>query len=110
MPAFINFPFISKLQIVGISLFPFIIICKPELKNHKTFINHESIHLRQQLELLILPFYIWYILEYLILRLKYNHKTAYLNIVFEKEAYQKEKDLDYLKKRKFWNFTNFYGK
>jgi hypothetical protein len=30
----------------------------------KVFVNHEKIHLRQQLELLVLPFYVWYIIEF----------------------------------------------
>jgi hypothetical protein len=90
-------------------MFPFIIVARKELRNDTVFMNHERIHLRQQLELLIIPFYIWYLLEYLILRFKYNHQQAYRNIVFEKEAYQKESDLDYLKQRKLWNFTSFYG-
>ena len=90
-------------------MFPFLIIAHHKWKDHKIFINHEHIHLRQQLELLIILFYLWYFIEYVILRLKYDHKTAYRNIVFEKEAYQKEADMNYLKNRKFWNFMRFYG-
>jgi hypothetical protein len=90
-------------------MFPFIIVARKELRNDTVFMNHELIHLRQQLELLIIPFYVWYLLEYLILRFKHNHKTAYRNIVFEKEAYQKESDLNYLKTRRFWNFLQYYG-
>ncbi len=72
--------------------------------------NHERIHARQQLEMLVIPFLIWYVLEYLILRLKYNHDDSYRNIVFEREAYLNESDLDYLKKRKRFSFLKFYGK
>ena len=32
---------------------------------------------------------------------------AYKTISFEREAYAKEKDLNYLKSRPFWNFINF---
>lgn len=67
-------------------------------------INHEKIHLRQQLELLILPFYILYLISYLINFIKYKkHHLAYRNIIFEKEAYDYESDLSYLKK------GNWYG-
>ena len=43
--------------------------------------NHESIHWPQQLQLLIIFFYIWYLIEWLI-RLPINGKGAYRNIVF----------------------------
>ncbi|AIL44521.1 hypothetical protein BD94_0746 [Elizabethkingia anophelis NUHP1] len=40
-------------------------------------------------------------------KLKNAHK-AYLAISFEREAYAKEDDFDYLKKRKFWNFIKYW--
>ena|SRR5690554_1502735 len=92
----------------GITLFPFIFIKNKIDQEHLSFINHEKIHLRQQIELLILPFYIWYGIEYLIRRIQYkNKKTAYHNISFEREAYQNEENLDYLKKRNFWRFLKY---
>jgi hypothetical protein len=100
---------IARLRILGIAMFPFVIVARKELRNDIVFINHELIHLRHQLELLIVPFYAWYLIEYVILRFKHNHKTAYSNIVFEKEAYQNESDLTYLKTRRFWNFLQYYG-
>ena len=76
----------------------------------RVLINHEKIHLRQQLELLIIPFYFLYGINYLLNLLKYkNHYQAYLNIVFEKEAYKFEKDPNYLSKRKWYNWINFYS-
>lgn len=67
--------------------------------------NHERIHIRQQLETLIIPFYIWYGLEFLYhyARLK-NKDKAYRQISFEREAFKHESDLNYLKKRTFWGF------
>ena len=71
-------------------------------------INHEKIHLRQQLELLIFPFFIWYGIEYVINLMHYKDSNlAYLNISFEREAYLYENDFTYLNKRSFWAFTNF---
>jgi len=99
---------LARIHIAGITLFPCIFLARARFKRDQTLINHESIHLRQQLELLILPFYIWYLLEYLILRMSMNHKKAYRNIIFEREAYTAEADLDYLKKRKLWQFLKFY--
>ncbi len=89
----------------GLSLFPFIIVRKAIDKKNIVLINHEKIHIRQQLELLILPFYIWYLGHFLLNLFKYKNKyQAYRFIIFEKEAYQNDQNLDYLKTRKFWGF------
>lgn len=95
-------------RIAGITLWPFIFIKNKELKRNSELLNHERIHLRQQLELFILPFYLWYITEYVLRCIKYrNLKKAYVNICFEREAYANEEDELYLKKRKFWNFLKY---
>lgn len=62
-------------------------------------INHESIHTAQMKELLYIFFYIIYGLEWFV-RLFINGGNAYRNISFEKEAYDHEKDFDYLNNRK----------
>jgi len=99
---------LKKLHVNGMTLFPFILINNKTLLNDKIFINHEHIHLRQQLELAIFPFYLLYLLNYLINRLKYrNHYIAYRNICFEREAYHNEKDLLYLKKRKLFSWYKY---
>lgn len=68
-------------------------------------INHELIHTAQQRELLYIPFYIWYVIEWLILTVKYRDwLKAYFNIRFEKEAYAHDNDLDYLKRRKHYHY------
>lgn len=93
----------------GITLFPFIFLLRKEDKRNTVFINHEKIHIRQQLELLILPFFVWYGIEFLVRLVQYkNWSRAYRNISFEREAYAKEKDLDYLKKRPFWYFLKYF--
>ena len=90
------------INIRAITLFPFIII-KDE--GDEVILNHESIHIQQQLELLIVGFYIWYLLDYLYLLIKYRDGwNAYYGNIFEKEAYGNQGDPDYLSKRKFWNF------
>lgn len=71
-------------------------------------INHERIHTAQMKELLFIPFYIFYILEWLIRLLQYrNSFTAYRNISFEREAYDKESNPDYLSKRKPYSFLRY---
>lgn len=93
---------------VGVTLWPFIVMKHKDLKKDTTFINHERIHLRQQLELLILPFFMWYFIEYLIRLVQYRDRyQAYRHISFEREAYSKEDDLGYLKKRKLYSFLKY---
>ena len=92
----------------GLTAYPFVFLKYHADKENPVFINHERIHLRQQLELLILPFFIWYSLEYLFRLLKYNNKNhAYRNISFEREAYRNESNLDYLKNRRFFGFWKY---
>nr|WP_254712925.1 hypothetical protein [Polaribacter sp. NJDZ03] len=93
---------------VGITLFPFIFLKKKDLKDDQVLVNHEKIHLKQQAELLLIFFYIFYSLEWVfkILRHK-NSYLAYKNISFEREAYQNENNFNYIKKRKFWAFIKY---
>ena len=92
----------------GISLWPFVILQDKQLKKDQFFLNHEKIHLRQQLELLVLFFYVWYAIEFFVRYIDCRDgMLAYRNISFEREAYRRENDLKYLKKRKFWAFRKF---
>lgn len=106
---FISGKYILAKGFRGLALFPFIFIKRDSLRNNKVFVNHERIHLQQQKELLILLFFIWYLLEFMIRLLHYkNSREAYLNISFEREAYQNEKNLNYLdQQRKIWAFTKY---
>lgn len=89
----------------AITLYPFIFVRNASDKYDKVLINHEHIHLRQQKELLVLPFYIWYFLDFLFKYLRYrNWNKAYRNIIFEREAYNNQSNLDYLKVRGVWWF------
>ncbi len=93
-------------NIEGIALWPFVFV-KSNNPSERILL-HEKIHLRQQLEMLILPFYIWYAIEWGIKCLKYKHpERAYYNLGFEREAYRNEDRKDYLQTRKFWNFTAY---
>jgi hypothetical protein len=77
-------------------------------KENEVFVNHERIHLRQQLELLLVPFFVLYFLEFLARFIQYKKwNLAYRNISFEREAYTNEKDLGYLKRRSFWSFLKY---
>ncbi|MGV3508032.1 MAG: hypothetical protein ACO1N7_01990 [Sphingobacteriaceae bacterium] len=100
--------YIPFLPMAGMAVFPFILIKKLSFMKHKTLINHEKIHLAQQLELLFIGFYLLYLVNYLYNLVKYlNHHKAYFNIVFEKEAYAMESSITYLKKRTLWQWTQY---
>ena len=107
-----------------INLFGILFTKKNNKLSDKT-INHESIHTEQIKEMMVVTliillltsfifnfslwylllaipsFYIWYGIEYLIVR--FFHKKqhdAYHDVSFEEEAYANEYNLDYLKNRK----------
>lgn len=92
----------------GMTVFPFVILRYRKDAALSVLINHERIHIRQQLELLVLPFFVWYVLEYLLRLLQYrDRQLAYRNISFEREAYQNESTPDYISERKLWEFTDY---
>jgi hypothetical protein len=92
----------------GITLYPFVFTTDESYIGNERFCNHERIHLAQQRELLILPFYIWYLIDFLIKYFKYKDKLkAYKNIIFEREAYSNDGDYSYLKQRKWYSFLRY---
>lgn len=92
----------------GLTIFPFVFLRNQCDVSNPILINHEKIHVRQQKELLILPFFIWYIFEYFIwLMILKDRKLAYKNISFEKEAYDNENNPNYLAERKFFIFLKY---
>lgn len=85
---------------IAINLFGIIVTCE-DLS--KVELNHELIHTAQARELLYIPFYLWYIIEWFYLYFKYRDwMQAYYNIRFEKEAYAHQEDLEYLNRRKHY--------
>ena len=95
-------------------------------------INHESIHTEQFKELaivgvlvcliinIIMPiplytylfgislFYIWYGIEYVVIRLFHNKQSfAYHDVSFEEEAHNHDEDLNYLNNRKHFSWFKF---
>lgn len=92
----------------GIAIFPFVILRHKAQTTDAAYVNHEKIHLRQQLELGILPFFIWYGIEFLWRLVQYrNYDKAYRNISFEREAYANEANFDYLPSRAWWKFLQY---
>ena len=99
---------------LAINLFGFLFARK---KLTEVDINHEKIHTEQMKELLYVPFYILYILEYIIrwcipffkMSLPDSHKI-YRSISFEQEAYKYEMNLEYLKNRKRYSWIKYIKK
>lgn len=96
-------------RIAGITLAPFGVYLKEQYLTDQTTIRHESIHWKQQLEMLIVFFYVWYLVEWII-RMFTNFGRAYESISFEREAYANEYDLDYLKRRKHFAWVGYFRK
>lgn len=93
------------------ALFPFVLVKTEKLKHDEVLIRHETIHLRQAVELLVIPFYLLYLLNYIVNRVKYkSHHTAYMNIAFEREAYSNEQNTAYLKQRKLWAWMHCFSR
>lgn len=85
-----------------------VLFVKNSAKLSKVDINHEAIHSAQIKEMLYVFFYIWYIIEWLIRLIQFrNSYMAYRNTSFEREAYQNQEDLYYLKGRKFYGFLKY---
>ena len=59
--------------------------------------------------LMTLPiFFYWYGIEYLVRWIHYkNQNNAYRNIAFEREAYQNDNNILYLKTRKYFSWIKY---
>ncbi len=82
----------------ALTVWPFIFV-RTDTVPTRQLLTHEEIHARQQLEMLWLPFFVWYGAEWLV-RLCVDRRTAYRNIAFEQEAYRNDWNEDYLTERK----------
>lgn len=93
----------------GMVVFPFILLAERRYRHDPVLLNHERIHYRQAVELLVVGFYLLYLAEFLVRWVQYgNRRRAYYEISFEREAYRHEGDLHYLAKRKPWAFRAYW--
>lgn len=94
---------------LAMCIFPFIFVRKDARRLTVNDINHEKIHGRQQIELLWIVFFVWYMVEYIVRLIAYgfNQRKAYRNISFEQEAYSNESNLDYLRTRKHFAWLKY---
>lgn len=79
-------------------------------REYDRILMHELIHTAQMKEMLYIPFYVWYLLEWLVRLVIYrNAKKAYCNISFEREAYNKQANFGYIlhRERKRYAFLKY---
>jgi hypothetical protein len=93
----------------AITLSPFGIYVRKSYMGDFQMIRHEMIHWKQQLEMGIIFFYIWYFIEWLV-RLFVNWGNAYYSISFERESNSNEKNVNYLKTRKHFAWFQYLHK
>lgn len=89
----------------GINLFGVLFIRKGVVVSER-MIRHEAIHTEQMKDLLFVPFYLIYVIEWLVKLLFYASK-AYRNVSFEREAYANDNDVNYLSTRKRFSFLKY---
>ncbi len=92
-------------KFAAMTVAPFIFIA-PGIKITDRLLRHEQIHYKQQLEMGWLFFFIWYAIEWLI-RLFISSDTAYKDMSFEREAYDKQDELGYLYFRKKYSWIKY---
>lgn len=91
-------------QYDAINLFG-ILFCHHAVNITDSLLRHERIHTRQMLEMLVVFFYLWYVVEWLI-RLPMKGR-AYKNISFEREAYANMYNPDYLRQRRWYAWLDY---
>ncbi len=103
------------MKIVRTSILPFqgysainllgILFVHPGVYLSNELMNHERIHSAQQREMLFIFFYLFYVAEWLVRLLMRGN--AYRNISFEREAYENQRNLDYLKTRRHYAWRKY---
>ena len=85
-------------DLAGLTLWPCLFVDGKAMKNREV-LWHERIHLAQQAEAGVLPFYVFYATEMLARLLTGDGENSYVNLSFEREAYEHEDEGSYLKSR-----------
>tara|TARA_B100000161_G_scaffold174626_1_gene125349 strand:- start:794 stop:1198 length:405 start_codon:yes stop_codon:yes gene_type:complete len=99
--------YLAPIDIWAIAFGPFV-WCRGEMDAETK--NHETIHYHQQLELLFIGQWILYVFYWLKGLITYrNGEIAYLESPFEREAYANDQNLDYLKTRKPFAWSDYRG-
>lgn len=98
----------------AINLFGVLFVRGNAVISEKT-LRHEHIHTMQMREMLYVPFYLWYGIEYVIRFFGWSFEKKpcdpndkpYDRMSFEREAYDNERDVDYPKTRKHFSWFKY---
>jgi hypothetical protein len=104
--------------VVATTIYPFGIYVTQEVldgmfhgdEEAQATIRHEATHWLQAREMLCIPFYIWYGIEYLFKYALIDHEQAYYQISFEREAYYNEDNKTYNKTRRPYAWFKYISK
>lgn len=88
------------------TVWPFLFY-RTDAKIDAATVNHEYIHARQQMEMLVIPFFVWYLVEWIV-RTVFGGGNSYRRISFEREAYENQSNMEYLSTRRFWSWMNYF--
>jgi len=105
IPAFLSK--LAPIEIGAITLFCFV-FSRGEISEETK--RHETIHFQQYLETLVIGFLIIYLYDFMyaaVVKQKGFTRDAYLAIRFEQEAWDKDKDIDYLHNRKRFSWLTY---
>ena len=98
----------SPIDIGAITIGPFV-FSRGEMTD--VLKNHETIHWQQYKETLIIGFLLLYLIFWVWGLAKYRDgKVAYAMIPFEREAYDNDEDLEYLRNRKHYAWIDYIWK
>ena len=86
---------------MGITFYPFLLV-REDTRTHEELIRHETIHIKQQVELLIIGAWLLYLYEYLYAKYgkKLDTRQAYYYTALEQEAHRNAMNVEYLNTRK----------
>ena len=93
-----------------VTLWPFFIVFKYKKENvSNRLLVHAYIHVAQQKEMLVVFFLLWYGIEWFIRFLTngFDATEAYLDLKFEREAYNNWEDVEYLEERKHYAWLEY---
>lgn len=82
-----------------------LLFCRPDAVITPQLINHERIHTAQMLEMAVIFFYLWYLVEWVVKI--FTPGRSYFRISFEREAYRYMYDLDYLSHRRHYAWRKY---
>lgn len=85
----------KRLKVLGITLYPFILVATTKEQTHPVLLRHEWVHVQQVRRVGWIWFYLTYLMEHLNGWLVWRDwDVAYRNISYEVEAYEKEESTE----------------